>query len=179
VDIVVPVKLTFTINPNNTNYLAMAVCLSPIAPRFILPKISSRVTAVRPAQVATLSTCSLVNRQRRRSDSTSSGWTQESHPSRISITQCLILKPIPRSLPLASRKAFSSTPHLSRNHHFDTLKFVQKLKDEGFTEDQAVALMKVLNDVIEERSASQFLALSGPILTKGQHSKPHPNNGPS
>jgi hypothetical protein len=38
-----------------------------------------------------------------------------------------------------------------RDHHFDTLKFVQRLKDEGFTEEQSVAVMKVLADVIEER----------------------------
>jgi hypothetical protein len=37
-----------------------------------------------------------------------------------------------------------------RDHHFDTLKFVQRL-EEGFTEEQSVAMMKVLNDVIEER----------------------------
>ncbi|KAH0073930.1 DUF1640-domain-containing protein, partial [Aureobasidium melanogenum] len=30
------------------------------------------------------------------------------------------------------------------------LKFVQRLKDEGFTEEQAVAMMKVLSDVVEE-----------------------------
>jgi hypothetical protein len=40
-----------------------------------------------------------------------------------------------------------------RDHHFDTLKFVQRLKDEGFTEEQGVAMMKVLSDVIEERYA--------------------------
>jgi len=28
---------------------------------------------------------------------------------------------------------------------------VQRLQEEGFTEDQSVAMMKVLNDVIEER----------------------------
>jgi hypothetical protein len=38
-----------------------------------------------------------------------------------------------------------------RDHHFDTLKFVQRLEEEGFTEEQSVAMMKVLNDVIEER----------------------------
>ena len=48
-------------------------------------------------------------------------------------------------------RTFSKTATLLRDHHFDTLKFVQKLKDEGFTEDQAVAMMKVLGDVIEER----------------------------
>jgi hypothetical protein len=48
-------------------------------------------------------------------------------------------------------RAFSRSTALARDHYFDTLKFVQLLKDEGFTEDQAVAMMKVLGDVIEER----------------------------
>jgi E3 ubiquitin-protein ligase SHPRH len=39
---------------------------------------------------------------------------------------------------------------MRRDHHFDTLKFVQRLKDDGFSEEQAVAMMKVLNDVIQE-----------------------------
>lgn len=50
-----------------------------------------------------------------------------------------------------SRKPFTSTSRQGRDHHFDTLKFVQRLKDEGFTEEQAVAMMKVLGDVVEER----------------------------
>lgn len=45
---------------------------------------------------------------------------------------------------------FASTPSRAKDHHFDTLKFVQRLKDEGFTEAQSAALMKVLSDVIEE-----------------------------
>ncbi|KIW71886.1 hypothetical protein PV04_00114 [Phialophora macrospora] len=49
-----------------------------------------------------------------------------------------------------ARKAFSTTAVQRKAHHFDTLKFVQRLKDEGFTEEQAVAMMRVLNDVIEE-----------------------------
>ncbi|KAF4122956.1 Protein of unknown function (DUF1640) [Geosmithia morbida] len=52
--------------------------------------------------------------------------------------------------PILSRAAFHTTPTLRRDHHFDTLKFVQRLQDEGFTEEQAAAMMKVLNDVIEE-----------------------------
>ena len=48
------------------------------------------------------------------------------------------------------RKCFSTTPFLSRDHHFDTLKFVQRLKDEGFSEEQSKAMMLVLSDVIEE-----------------------------
>ncbi|OAP55072.1 hypothetical protein AYL99_10772 [Fonsecaea erecta] len=49
-----------------------------------------------------------------------------------------------------ARRAFSTTPVHYKAHHFDTLRFVQRLKDEGFTEEQAVAMMRVLNDVIEE-----------------------------
>jgi len=49
-----------------------------------------------------------------------------------------------------ARKAFSTTAARQKDHHFDTLKFVQRLKDEGFSEEQAVAMMRVLNDVIEE-----------------------------
>ena len=38
-----------------------------------------------------------------------------------------------------------------RDHHFDTLKFVQRLQEEGFSEEQSVALMRAMSDVIEER----------------------------
>lgn len=41
--------------------------------------------------------------------------------------------------------------HAPKDHHFDTLKFVQKLQDEGFSEEQSVALMQALSGVIEER----------------------------
>ncbi|RDI79619.1 hypothetical protein Vi05172_g10466 [Venturia inaequalis] len=84
------------------------------------------------------------------SSSTRHDRPQGAHQPRKPVTQCLLARRASQSLPLASRRAFSVTSSRSRNHHFDTLKFVQKLKDEGFTEDQAVALMKVLNDVIEE-----------------------------
>jgi hypothetical protein len=144
----------------------MAVPLSSIAPRFVLPRISSRVTAVRPARIATLSTSAVVNHECRRRERTSRDGGRGAFQPRSSIAQCLLAKRVPQSLPLASRRAFSATSSRSRNHHFDTLKFVQKLKDEGFTEDQAVALMKVLNDVIEERLDLQFKMLSEAILTE-------------
>ena len=48
------------------------------------------------------------------------------------------------------RQCFSTTQTLFRDHHFDTLKFVQRLKDEGFSEEQSKAMMLVLSDVIEE-----------------------------
>ena len=47
-------------------------------------------------------------------------------------------------------RSLSTTRSLSRDHHFDTLKLVQRLKDEGFSEDQSKAMMLILSDVIEE-----------------------------
>jgi hypothetical protein len=55
------------------------------------------------------------------------------------------------SIGLSASRAFSVTAVQGRDHHFDTLKFVQKLKGEGFTEEQSEAMMRVLSDVIEER----------------------------
>jgi hypothetical protein len=54
-------------------------------------------------------------------------------------------------LPRVPRRSFKSTAIQNRDHHFDTLKFVERLKHEGFTEEQSVAMMRVLSDVIEER----------------------------
>lgn len=51
---------------------------------------------------------------------------------------------------VASSRSFHTTPAPRRDHHFDTLKFVKKLEAQGFSEEQSVAMMKVLNDVIEE-----------------------------
>lgn len=49
-----------------------------------------------------------------------------------------------------SARQFSTSPAGNRDHHFDTLKFVQRLRSEGFSEDQSKAMMLVLSDVIEE-----------------------------
>ena len=60
------------------------------------------------------------------------------------------------------RRPFSTSTPRWRDHHFDTLKFVQRLKDDGFTEEQAVAMMKILSDVIEERLLTPSPTLSRP-----------------
>lgn len=49
-----------------------------------------------------------------------------------------------------AQRAFHATPIRPRDHHFDTLKFVKRLQAEGFSEEQAVAMMRVLNDIIQE-----------------------------
>lgn len=49
-----------------------------------------------------------------------------------------------------AQRAFHATPARPRDHHFDTLKFVKRLRAEGFSEEQAVAMMRMLNDIIQE-----------------------------
>ena len=61
---------------------------------------------------------------------------------------------------------FSTTSTLSRDHHFDTLKFVQRLKDEGFSEEQSKAMMLVLSDVIEESIQNLTRTM---VLREGLH----------
>ncbi|KAI4202867.1 MAG: hypothetical protein LQ350_002238 [Teloschistes chrysophthalmus] len=58
--------------------------------------------------------------------------------------------PLRAAYRLLQQKPFSTTSYLFRDHHFDTLKLVQRLKDEGFSEEQSKAMMLVLSDVIEE-----------------------------
>ncbi|KAL8720383.1 MAG: hypothetical protein Q9225_002735 [Loekoesia sp. 1 TL-2023] len=58
--------------------------------------------------------------------------------------------PLRAAFRIVSQKPFSTTSFLFRDHHFDTLKFVRRLKDEGFSEEQSKAMMLVLSDVIEE-----------------------------
>jgi len=107
---------------------------------------------VRPKSIAAFST------QWRARDRTAQNESQCAHHQQASILQRAQSLNRPHvwidepfgSLPLIARRTFSATTSRARDHHFDTLKFVQRLKDEGFTEDQAVAMMKVLSDVIEE-----------------------------
>ncbi|PWW76151.1 DUF1640-domain-containing protein [Tuber magnatum] len=69
--------------------------------------------------------------------------------------QCVAQIPLsmPHRLPI-DRKIVTREFHVNvrklRDHHFDTLKFVQRLQEEGFSEEQSVALMRAMSDVIEE-----------------------------
>ncbi|GAB1731224.1 hypothetical protein NU195Hw_g8194t1 [Hortaea werneckii] len=58
--------------------------------------------------------------------------------------------PLNQPTPHHSKQPFTTTPSRPKDHHFDTLKFVQRLEAEGFTEAQSAAMMRVLSDVIEE-----------------------------
>ena len=61
------------------------------------------------------------------------------------------LPPRSVSTAIATTHSFHTTLPRQGDYHFDTLKLVQRLREEGFTEEQSVAMMKVLSDVIEER----------------------------
>lgn len=87
----------------------------------------------------------------RYSDARSSKFAERATPAakngqykRPIMAQSQIIKSVQQS------RAFSATLTHHRDHHFDTLKFVKRLREEGYTEEQAVAMMKVLSDVIEE-----------------------------
>lgn len=62
---------------------------------------------------------------------------------------------------LEFRRNFSATAPQCKDHHFDTLKFIQRLKEEGFTDEQAEGMMRVLGDVIEERSVTAYSTYKG------------------
>ncbi|KAF8463260.1 hypothetical protein BDZ91DRAFT_731857 [Kalaharituber pfeilii] len=71
------------------------------------------------------------------------------------IDQCTAATPskasqYPTWHPLGAIRSFHTSNSLHRDYHFDTLKLVQRLQEEGFTKEQSVAMMNVLSDVIEE-----------------------------
>lgn len=117
-------------------------------PRFLLPKLSWQTGPNH--QIRTIGTAvSSYNGLSNRNPSSSRAGFQQRAKNEFAIAK-------PHTLQnLACRRPFHATARRARDHHFDTLKFVQRLQEEGFTEAQSVAMMKVLSDVIEERSVLQ------------------------
>ena len=121
-------------------------------PRFLLPQTSWKSTMlpyrafIRPTLLTKPSSPQI-------SRSLSSQTRPSCQPSHI-LNPILAVKPTPSchssNKILTAVRDFSTTQSLARDHHFDTLKFVQRLKDEGFSEEQSKAMMLVLSDVIEE-----------------------------
>lgn len=133
-------------------------------PRFLLPQLTWKATLPRSLVLATqripqAHPQSTKNTFLHRPLSTQSGesWRDTSFRSGR-LAHIILSKPrpsTPRLLPtlfckLTFHKPFSTAIALRRDHHFDTLKFVQRLKGEGFSEEQSKAMMLVLSDVIEE-----------------------------
>jgi len=116
-------------------------------PRFLLPRLSWQSLQAGPANLQTIRALSTTS-------SLISYKPVESPSKRYTVLSKANI--LPRSKPSISqnpahRRAFHATARQCRDHHFDTLKFVQRLQEEGFTEAQSVAMMKVLSDVIQER----------------------------
>lgn len=149
-------------NNNNTNMASLVQ--SAAIPRFLLPQLTWGKTAfaragpatglafTRPQPYSDRSPC------RSFSTANSSALPRLLQQSQSKIT-CSKLQ---ATASLALRRDFSATARQARDHHFDTLKFVQRLKDEGFTEEQAEAMMRVLTDVIEERSGNPMSCYHSP-----------------
>jgi hypothetical protein len=120
-------------------------------PRFLLPRLSWSTRAVRPTALGALET------RRHRCCPPTERRTTLPIPSPIqaqTIRQWRRTSPqyaAGYASPLEFRRNFSATAPQSKDHHFDTLKFVQRMEEEGFTEEQAEGMMRVLSDVIEER----------------------------
>jgi hypothetical protein len=138
------------------NTMATPISQATSIPRFLLPRLTWAPTSVSLA----ISVSVLQRNQTRRITSQSVGHPRQSqfecsnaiwNASTLSRCASSFRHTSPLSQCTPIRRNFSATARQARDHHFDTLKFVQRLKDEGFTEEQAVAMMKVLSDVIEER----------------------------
>ncbi|KAG9230445.1 hypothetical protein BJ875DRAFT_445022 [Amylocarpus encephaloides] len=114
-------------------------------PRFLLPTLSWRGMAPPPYRAFRTAVCS---------------YNSNPKPHQVALRKPIRrFENIPPRRPRSSNlqylgtpthRAFHATARRPRDHHFDTLKFVQILQEEGFTEPQSVAMMKVLSDVIEE-----------------------------
>ncbi|KAI1498270.1 DUF1640-domain-containing protein [Biscogniauxia marginata] len=116
-------------------------------PRFLLPRLSWRGPSG-PSQLFRATTIPPSGRQPWQRPRAAAFHTAHETP-RYAPTKT----PLGSSMLLRNpslRRSFHATAPRVRDHHFDTLKFVQRLHSEGFTEEQSVAMMKVLNDVIEE-----------------------------
>ncbi|EPE29244.1 hypothetical protein GLAREA_00404 [Glarea lozoyensis ATCC 20868] len=120
---------------------ALGLNCAHTVPRFLLPKLSWQTASSSSVPFRALTTAFSNHHVSKRTE----------EPLR----RCLLGKDCrntfrPTTSVSLQRRAFHATPRRARDHHFDTLKFVQRLQEEGFTEAQSVAMMKVLSDVIEE-----------------------------
>ncbi|KAN0122545.1 DUF1640 domain containing protein [Hyaloscypha variabilis] len=120
------------------------IAISQTLPRFLLPRLSWQQAPLQHNALRALSTIPARY---------NNGNSRQRAPSAKKITTRYVASVRPKSSILENPvhcRTFHATARRARDHHFDTLKFVQRLQEEGFTEAQSVAMMKVLSDVIEE-----------------------------
>jgi len=124
-------------------------------PTFLLPRLGMAPTPLRRSALLGLAV-SQASQTTRLSPSNTTTTPNNLILTRNRRPRPLSRRPIPRSattspiLTHTQTRTFTATPQPARDHHFDTLKFIQRLQDEGFSEEQAISLMRVLSDVIEE-----------------------------
>ena len=132
-------------------------------PRFLLPRLSWQSLQPSPANLQLIRALSTSSSTKipsfRPLENTSNRHTAVSQHDVFSRSRSSILQNP------AHRRAFHATARQCRDHHFDTLKFVQRLQEEGFTEAQSVAMMKVLSDVIQERFGGTSYSAQDLLLT--------------
>lgn len=124
---------------------SLSTMAAEIVPRFLLPRLSwaaqiSTSQAARPLSWTIPQGGTAAARWHHSATMTTVNARGSSFPLRWALQKSPVLS-----------RTFHATARRERDHHFDTLKFVKRLHDEGFTEEQSVAMMKVLNDVIQER----------------------------
>lgn len=124
--------------------------MSRITPRFLLPQLSWKTGSVGGQTLRAFATTSYGKVVRVKSSRKALYYPLRSDAGSNSLQSSRNLRY------LQAHRSFHATARQLRDHHFDTLKFVQRLKGEGFSEAQAVAMMKVLSDVIEERCKNIF-----------------------
>ena len=148
---------------HNIHNMAAPARQATAIPRFLLPQISWPARVSRPAALGAL--------EQGRHRSCIASESRAAFPKSLPLqarTRTLWPKTSPQyasghASALEFRRNFSATAQHSKDHHFDTLKFVQRLKEEGFTEEQAEGMMRVLGDVIEERQVTALLFKNGQL----------------
>ncbi|KAJ8107723.1 hypothetical protein OPT61_g8671 [Boeremia exigua] len=134
----------------NTTMAAPMLSRTPI-PRFLLPQSSwTSASTLRPAASNVFEA-----RRQRFSTAPERCATRSVHTA---LRRQHMLQSQKQAIRVANRytttpgfcRNFSATGAQFKDHHFDTLKFIQRLKEEGFTDEQAEGMMRVLGDVIEE-----------------------------
>lgn len=151
--------------------------VSRTIPRFLLPQLTWKTPIPRVLSESRTSIAFTQPRSQRRTiASQATAWCSpqtcpslQQKPRHPLSTSPNLLLPSGLSILLPLTRPFHTTPTLHRDHHFDTLKFIQRLKDEGFSEDQAIAMMRVLSDVIEESIQNLTRTM---VLREGNPSPP-------
>ncbi|KJX94849.1 DUF1640-domain-containing protein [Zymoseptoria brevis] len=113
-----------------------------IVSRGLVPRLSWTASSIRPATTSFARHHTSPQQQQLPSRSTATAaFARNAWASR---------RASPSSIRHAAACAFSTTAPLKKDHHFDTLKFVQSLEASGFSKAQSESIMRVLDSVIEE-----------------------------